>query len=87
MIFFMNLFSYSRLLVRHHWFVLNFVVLFSIVLTIVGLGFTQLPDFSDPRKVNQCKRLFRRERICAFLVFFSVKRDGVLVAKAQYSLN
>jgi hypothetical protein len=45
-------FSYSRLLVRHHWFVLNFVVLISIILTIVGLAFTQLPDFSDPRKVS-----------------------------------
>jgi hypothetical protein len=46
------LFSYSRLLVRHHWFVLSFVVLISIILTIVGLAFTQLPDFSDPRLVS-----------------------------------
>ncbi|CAF0998227.1 unnamed protein product [Rotaria sordida] len=40
---------YSRLLVRHHWFVLAFVVFICITLTIIGLVFTQLPDFSDPR--------------------------------------
>ncbi|CAF1269662.1 unnamed protein product, partial [Rotaria sordida] len=40
---------YSRLLVRHHWFVLAFVVFICITLTIIGLFFTQLPDFSDPR--------------------------------------
>jgi len=49
----LEFFSYSRLLVRHHWFVLNFVVLISIILTIVGLAFTQLPDFSDPRIVRK----------------------------------
>ena len=43
--------SYSRLLVRHHWLVLGSAVLISIILTIVGLAFTQLPDFSDPRLV------------------------------------
>ncbi|CAF0819815.1 unnamed protein product [Rotaria sp. Silwood1] len=40
---------YSRLLVRHHWLVLGFVVFISIILTIAGFAFTQLPDFSDPR--------------------------------------
>ncbi|CAF0976852.1 unnamed protein product [Rotaria sp. Silwood1] len=40
---------YSRLLVRHHWFVLGFVIFICITLTIIGLVFTQLPDFSDPR--------------------------------------
>ncbi|CAF0860919.1 unnamed protein product [Adineta ricciae] len=40
---------YSRFLVRHHWLVLGFVVFISIILTIIGFAFTQLPDFSDPR--------------------------------------
>ncbi|CAF1239448.1 unnamed protein product [Rotaria magnacalcarata] len=40
---------YPRLLVRHHWFVLGFVVFICVTLTAVGIVFTQLPDFSDPR--------------------------------------
>ncbi|CAF0755731.1 unnamed protein product [Adineta steineri] len=41
--------TYSRLLVRHHWLVLGFVIFISVILTIIGIAFTQLPDFSDPR--------------------------------------
>ena len=60
-----SLFSYSRLLVRHHWFVLNLVVIISILLTIIGLAFTQLPDFSDPRIVRLTKSEIR-QMICFF---------------------
>ena len=45
-------FSYSHLLVRHHWLVLGSVVFICVTLTIVGVAFTQLPDFSDPRIVS-----------------------------------
>ena len=47
-----SLASYSRFLVRHHWFVLSSVVLIAIVLTVIGLVCKDLPDFSDPRKVK-----------------------------------
>ncbi|UJR06815.1 hypothetical protein I4U23_011102 [Adineta vaga] len=40
---------YSRLLVRHSWFVLNFIVFTCITLTILTFLFTKLPDLSDPR--------------------------------------
>ncbi|CAF1302782.1 unnamed protein product [Adineta steineri] len=40
---------YSRLLVRHHWFVLAFVICICMILTSIGFAFTQFPDFSDPR--------------------------------------
>ena len=59
--------SYSRFLVRHHWFVLSLVVVIAIVLTIIGVLCTQLPDFSDPRKVNRT----RRSTTNFFLVFSS----------------
>ncbi|UJR21298.1 hypothetical protein I4U23_024389 [Adineta vaga] len=41
--------TYSRILVRHHWLVLSFVIFICIILTVIGVIFTQLPDFSDPR--------------------------------------
>jgi hypothetical protein len=37
--------------------VLGSVVFISIILTIVGLAFTQLPDFSDPRIVNKILKI------------------------------
>ncbi|CAF0753994.1 unnamed protein product [Adineta ricciae] len=40
---------YSRLLVRHHWLVLSFVVFSCITLTVTAFVFTKLPDLSDPR--------------------------------------
>ena len=45
-------YSYSRFLVRHHWFTVSAVVVIAVALTILGFVFTRLPDFSDPRKVG-----------------------------------
>ncbi|UJR19779.1 hypothetical protein I4U23_022913 [Adineta vaga] len=44
----LNIF-YSRLLVRHHWFVLTSVVFLCITLITIAFVFTKLPDLSDPR--------------------------------------
>lgn len=50
--FCLSRFSYSRILVRHHWLVVGIVVLGAVILTTIGILFTDLPDFSDPRKVR-----------------------------------
>jgi hypothetical protein len=80
--YFSSYFSYSRLLVRHHWLVLGFVVFISITLTIVAFAFTQLPDFSDPRSV---KYHISKEKRKIFNLIIS--RDGVHVEKVQFFLN
>ena len=42
---------------RHHWFVVSFVVISAIILTVVGVFLADLPDFSDPRKVKEKKHV------------------------------
>ena len=71
--------SYSRFLVRHHWFTVSAVVFVAVALTILGFVFTRLPDFSDPRKVSDESRA-KGENSC-----MDVYRDGERAARVRSS--